>query len=84
MKISEHVRAVRFFAIYSNDVPEYRIHLLSSKGIPLLVKHLKSLLAQIEDSGASQDLYDVCLVCSQVSAFSWCAAMLVQCVYVLL
>lgn len=48
--IGEHAWAMGFFVSYSNNVANYRMHLFSPGGIPLLVKHAKSIDAQHLDN----------------------------------
>ena len=79
MSISEHTQAIYFFIRYSNDVPQYRTHLLSPIGISLWVKHIKSLHAEINDTDrVQQDIWDLSQALLWTSCFAWCADILVD------
>jgi hypothetical protein len=75
LSIFEHSGAILFFARYANDMPEYRMHLLSPTGIPLSVKHIKSLHTTIDDTS----LWYLSRVLVWASDYDWCVAMLVGC-----
>jgi hypothetical protein len=81
MKVSEHSRAIRFFTLLANDVPEYRAQVLSSRGIPLLIQHIRvSCTWTTANNGrTNQDSFDLCLVFAMISSFGWCVPTLVQC-----
>jgi hypothetical protein len=80
MSITEHTWAMRFFTEYSNDVHEYRMHLLSPTGIPVMVQNIKSQHADIENTDRTkQDIQDLCLVFARVATFDWYLPILVQC-----
>jgi len=75
MSISEHSGAILFFSRYANDVPKYRVHLLSSAGIPLSVKHIKSIHTTINDTS----LWYLSRVFAWASDYDWCVVILVEC-----
>lgn len=81
LSIVEHTCAISFFAKYANDMLKYRVHLLSAAGIPLSVKHIKSLHSEIRDTNRIRrdSIRELCLVIAQISEFDWCLSMLVEC-----
>jgi hypothetical protein len=80
MSIPEHTWAIRFFVEYSNDVHEYRMHLLSPAGIPVMVQNIKTLHADLDNiDRTKQDIQDLCLVFARISTFDWYLPILVQC-----
>jgi hypothetical protein len=79
LSVSEHTSAVLFLATYANDAPEYRAHLLSNTGIPLSVKHLKSLHPESDGADVELDIFHLCRAFAKISKFDWCLPVLVQC-----
>src|ERR1700691_2301423 len=69
VSVNERANAVRFFARYANDVPNFRAHLLEPLAIPLLIERLKSH----DDEAAF-----LCTILSNVSNFSWCIHLLAE------
>lgn len=53
-------------------MPKYRMHLLSPTGIPLSIKHIKSLHTTIDDTS----LWYLSRVLAWASDYDWCIAVL--------
>jgi hypothetical protein len=79
LSVREHTSAVVFLATYANDAPEYRTHLLSNTGIPLSVKHLKSLHPESDGTDVELDILLLCHTFAVISNFDWGLPVFVQC-----
>lgn len=79
LSISGHSWAIIFFSKYANDMHEYRVHLLSSTGIPLSVEYMIFLHAETGTNRKNRDIRYLCHTFARLSEFDWCVSILLQC-----
>jgi hypothetical protein len=76
-RIVEQAVAVKFFAIFADNVPVFRNQVLSPTGLPLLIQNIKNLSTEIDkyDIWTSERL---CSALAENSQFQWCIPILIQ------